>query len=287
MIGSAHAHGGSPRAAAFDAGVDPTLDPLLLLPLLALCLLYAAGLHRAWRRAGIGRGVSRREAGAFVGGIAALALALVGPLDALGERLFSAHMAQHLLLMNLAAPLLVLSAPLQVLLRPLPHAARRRVAAVLQSRAWRRLGRVLGSAALVTLLQQALMWGWHTPAGIARALSDEPVHIAMHASLLAAALLFWRVVLAPGSRRPGPRIAALAATIKINGLVCIVMLLQPDALYSAYGDAAAAFGLTPAEDEQLGWGLMMLLGAATPLAALALRLRDAIDGCAAPRRLKA
>jgi putative membrane protein len=71
-------------------------------------------LLRLWRRAGRGRGVRPAQIAAFAGGWLALVAALVSPIDALGEWLFSAHMTQHELLMINTAPLLVLGRPLAV-----------------------------------------------------------------------------------------------------------------------------------------------------------------------------
>lgn len=271
-------------------------DAASVLPLLLAAALYAAGVRNAWRRAGRGRAVTVPQSICFATGWALCALALVSPLDAYGERLFAAHMLQHLLLMNFAAPLLVLGAPLSVWVRPLPRAWQRGVARGVQSRAWRRAWHGLRNAAVATVLHQALLWGWHTPAGIAAALGSEALHIAMHTSLLAVALLFWTVVLDVDGRRPWRSIAALATTVKIGGLVCITMMLQDSAFYTAYGARAA--GLSPAEDEQIGWGLMMTLGSLTPVGvALAMLLgrggpldpaaarfnRAAIQPCTAPR----
>lgn len=253
----AYAHDGLHPAQALTVWNAWTLDPLVLALLALAALLYARGTASSWRRAGVGRGVRRWEAACFAAGMAGLFAALVWPLDALGEALFSAHMAQHTVMMNLAAPLLVLGAPLQVMIRALPAAWRLAAA------------RLVPRAGLVgaTLLQQAVLWAWHTPAGVAWALESEPVHIVMHASLLLAALLFWTAVLRPrGARYWGP-IAALLVTLKVSGVVCIVLLINPEASYTAYGQSAAAWGLSAAEDEQLGWGVMMSLGSLSYLAA--------------------
>lgn len=243
------------------------LDPFVLVPLALAAWLYWRGVRSSWRRAGPGRGVKRWEALCFAGGMSGLALALVWPLDALGERLFSAHMAQHLVLMNLAAPLLVLGAPLQAMIRALPLAARRALAALVQTGAWRSAWRALSGAAAATVLHQLALWAWHTPGAIAGALQDDALHIAMHASLLAAALVFWTAVLRPRSGEYWRSIAALLVTLKASGLVSIVLLIRPQAAYLAYGDRAAAWGLAPVQDEQLGWGLMMSIGSLTYLAA--------------------
>src|SRR5690606_27665121 len=74
-----------------------------------------------WRRAGPGRGISRSRAMAFALGWLTLAGAVLSPLHALGERLFSAHMLEHEILMAVAAPLLALSRPLVGMLWALPR----------------------------------------------------------------------------------------------------------------------------------------------------------------------
>lgn len=253
---SAWAHEGLVHGASPTFWGAWTLDPLVLAPLVLAAYLYSKGALR----------FGAREA-CFAAGMAGLFFALVWPLDVLGEHLFSAHMLQHLVMMNLAAPLLVLGAPLAAMLRALPLSWRRALARLGAARRWRAAWRVLSGAAAATVLQQVVLWAWHTPRGVAAALASDGVHIAMHASLLAAALLFWTAMLRPHSGRYWASIAALLVTLKVTGVVCIVLLLQPALAYTAYGDLAAHWGLTPAEDEQLGWGFMMIVGTLTYLGA--------------------
>ena len=253
------AHEGLAPAGPLSLGSAWTLDPLVLVPLALAAWLYWRGSLR----------VGLREA-CFAAGVASLFFALVWPLDALGERLFVAHMAQHLLLMNIAAPLLVLGAPVPAMLRAMPRSAQRALAQAAANRRWRAAWRRLSGIAVATAAQQAALWIWHTPRGIAAALADDAIHIAMHASLVAAALLFWTAVLRPASGRHWGSIAALLVTLKLNGMACIVLLIGGDALYRSYGDSGAAWGLSAAEDEALGWGLMMTIGTATYLAAAVL-----------------
>ena len=270
---TAWAHSGADGAAAATvaAALRPTLDPWILLPLLLALLLYGLGLRSAWQRAGTGRGVRRWQAACFGAGMVALLLSLVWPLDGLGERLFSAHMAQHLMLMNVAAPLLVLAAPLQVMLRPLPAPWQHALARLVRRPAWRGGWAWLSGLAVATLVQMLLLWSWHTPRGVTLALADDAVHIAMHATLLAAALLFWTAVLRPllahSGQRQWPPLAALAATLKLNGIVSITLMLQSGVAYPVYGAMATAWGLSASADEQLGWGLMMLVGTASYIGA--------------------
>ncbi|HEX5611814.1 MAG TPA: cytochrome c oxidase assembly protein [Burkholderiales bacterium] len=267
MLGAAFAHEGLVRSPQLTVATAWTVDPLALLPLALAAWLYWRGSLRAGPRQAC-----------FAAGMAAIFLALVWPLDALGERLFSAHMAQHLVLMNLAAPLLVLGAPVPAMLRALPRDMRSALARLGAGRRWRAGWQVLSHVACATVLQQAMLWTWHMPPAIAAALESDVLHIAMHASLLAAALVFWTAILRPSSGGTWGSIAALLFTLKISGLACIALLVREGTLYPVYGDSAAAWGLSPTEDEQLGWGLMMAMGAATYLAAaLALSARALVS----------
>src|SRR5581483_3974626 len=88
-----------------------SFEPGVVAALIVLATTYAIGIARLWQAAGPGVGVRRTKVLAFAAGWLALVAALVSPLDALSETLFSAHMVQHELLMVVAAPLLVLGAP--------------------------------------------------------------------------------------------------------------------------------------------------------------------------------
>lgn len=238
MIGTARAHDGLAHAPGdLTLWNAWALDPLVLGLMGISGFLYWRGARRAGAREAL-----------FAAGMACLFLALVWPLDVLGERHFSAHMAQHLLLMNVAAPLLVLGAPLSAMLRALPLAWRRPAA------------RLVPRPGLVTaaLLHLIALWAWHVPSTIALALQSDAVHIAMHATLLAAALYFWTAMLRPREGRYWAPIAALLLTLKVTGMACIVLMIQPGSLYPVYGNAA---------DEQLGWGIMMIVGTASYLGA--------------------
>src|SRR5690606_43338 len=117
----------SPLALAHDKGHGPptlasawTVSPWVLAPLLLLAGLYAAGLVRLWQRAGAGAGISAMQAAGFALGLAAMALATVWPLDALGEWSLAAHIAQHMLLLALVPPLLLAGRPAAAIAHVLP-----------------------------------------------------------------------------------------------------------------------------------------------------------------------
>src|SRR3954466_1997332 len=95
-----------------DAAAWWTLDPLALSAVGLSSSVYGVGLSRLWRAAGVGSGIRRTEATAFYLGQFSLLVALVSPIDRLSDLLFSAHMAQHEILLVVAPPLLVLGRPI-------------------------------------------------------------------------------------------------------------------------------------------------------------------------------
>src|SRR3954469_6755898 len=76
-----------------------TFEPFVVASLVATGILYTIGVRRLWRAAGPGQGVSRVQVASFVAGCLAVVAALVSPVDAISNELFSVHMVQHELLM--------------------------------------------------------------------------------------------------------------------------------------------------------------------------------------------
>lgn len=254
----AHAHDGAVTPASLWQRWN--LDPMLLLSLLAASALYGYGVGRLWRRAGPGRGVRRWQVAAFAGGMLSLLVALITPLDALSAALFSAHMVQHLLLMMVAAPLLVLSDPLLPLLWALPLAARQRI-----GRLWKRsapLGRlacVIERPLVVWVLHAAIFWLWHLPRLYEAALASELVHHLEHACFFAVACLFWWAIGQMGGRRlerAGAGVLFVFTTALQSGALGALLTLSPFPWYRFYEPHTAAWGLSPLDDQQLGGVIM-------------------------------
>jgi putative membrane protein len=238
------------------------IDPVPLLGLALLVWLYSQGVARVWR-AGAGRGVAGWQVWCFGGGAVALGAALISPLDALAGQLASAHMVQHMVLMNLAAPLLVLSSPAVVVLNGLPPAYRRPLGWL-----WQRFdptapSAVLRNPAATWGLYAAVLWGWHLPPLYEAALRDPVVHDIQHLTFFAAAFVFWRIVLDPiGWRRTGPGIGLvyLFTTTLHATVLGVFMALAPTPWYSVYEGLTDPWGLTVLEDQQLA-GLIMWMPA--------------------------
>ena len=171
-------------------------------------------------------------------------MALLSPLDALGSALLSAHMAQHLLLIVVAAPLLVLGQPALALLWALPSVVAGGLGGGGAAAVLRGVWAALTLPLVAWLLHTAALWAWHAPPLNEAALDLPALHGVEHLSFLRTGLLFWWTVLAPGSagaassnpRRMVDGLGALsifALTLQ-SGLLGALMTFAPSPWYPAY-----------------------------------------------------
>jgi cytochrome c oxidase assembly factor CtaG len=187
---------------------------------------------------------------------------MVSPLHPLGGALFSAHMVQHELLMALAAPLLVLGRPVIPLLWALPIGWRRAAGAAVRGGPLRGAWRVLSAPFAAWLLHGAALWLWHLPGPYQATLASDALHTLQHASFLGTALLFWYALFhgRQGRMGRGAAVFYLFATAMHSGGLGALITFARHPWYPAYGAAAAAWGMSPLEDQQLA-GLIMWIPA--------------------------
>ena len=139
------------------------LDPWVAVPLVLTALVYARGWRTLHRQAPHRFGPVQLYS--FLGGLAALFVALASPLEPFADLLLQVHMLQHLLLMMVAPPLLWLGAPLVPLLRGLPLPVRSYWAApFLRLRFVRASSRFLTHPVVAGPLFIVTTWSWHVPA---------------------------------------------------------------------------------------------------------------------------
>jgi putative membrane protein len=257
-------------------------DPLVLVPLLLVNLLYAQGIVRLWRRAGAGRGVSAARVLAFALGLIALFAALVSPLDVAGELSFALHMTQHMLLVVVAAPLLALGRPGVVLLAVLPARLRRPSGRTIGAARVRHARGGLYAVPLATALHGATIWLWHAPGLYEAALRHPFSHWLEHLTMLATGVVFWWSCFESRRRSPlghGAGVAALFLTMLHTGVLGILITLAGQPLYATYGGMQPVTGLSPLEDQQVAGIIMLLPGSiayvGAGLALLAAWLRSA------------
>jgi putative membrane protein len=227
-----------------------SLEPSVLLGVLALAVVYLRGWSLA--RANGGQhppGVGRLAL--FAAGLIAILIALVSPVDVLGEQLMVMHMLQHILLLDIAPILLILGLS-KVLLRP----ATRRLQA-LEKRAG-----YLAHPVTAVLAYCSLMWLWHVPAMYDAALRHPALHALEHFCFAAAGALYWWHLLSPIRGRMrlsgmGP-VSYMLATKLLVGILGLVLAFAPSAIYTFYSHHPHYWGLSPREDQNMA-GLLMAL----------------------------
>ena len=259
----AWAHTSGTRQAATLDDLAWSLRPEVLLLLLALVGLYALGYARLSRRAPRSIGV-RRPALVLVG-LAALVLALLSPLDGIADTLFAAHMVQHMLLIMVAAPALLLADPFPIVIWALPVAARLHVRRwITRASLLGRLWRTATAMGLAWIVSTCVLWGWHVPGAYDAALSSRWLHDLEHASFFVGAIVFWWPVIhpAPRFRRAPPyplRVVYLVLGAFQTAALGLWLTLAPTVLYRSYASVSRPGGLGALEDQTWGgivmWGL--------------------------------
>src|SRR5579863_5896455 len=147
--------------------------------LCAAALVYTIGWIRICRV--LPNLVSSWRLAAFLAGIVSLWVAIGSPLEAFDDAALSVHMVQHLLLMSVAPPLILLGAPALPLLRGIPRALRAGVGRMLSWGFVRWLGRVLANLAVCWIAASAALIIWHIPAAFELALRSDSWHEFEHA----------------------------------------------------------------------------------------------------------
>ena len=224
--------------------------------LLLSVVLYAWGLVRVHRAA---RTFPPRAIAAFAAGIIVVAASLLGPIDALADASLAWHMVQHLALVTLAAPLLLLAAPLRLAMAALPARPATALARALNSTPLR----VLTHPAFAWLQFAAVLYGTHFSPLYEAALENEAVHIAEHALYVTSALIFWTPLLAvaPAPHAPSHpvRLLALFLALPMSAFLGFAFYVTQHVLYAHYAGKPGAL------DDQMNAGAVMWLAGGGPL----------------------
>jgi putative copper resistance protein D len=192
-------------------------------------------------------------------GVSLMGIALLSPLDSLGETdLVSAHMAQHLLIGDLSAPLILIGLrwPIYPFLVP-----RKMAAALGRSQPIRKAFRFLKQPLVAGPLWILILYGWHVAPAYEAALRHPLLHAVQHQSFVAGSLLVWISVLEPNRARvPGGlwKIAHITGVRFAGMFLGMAFVIVSHPFYSGfYGDRALQHGLTPNQDQGLAGGLML------------------------------
>lgn len=236
-----------------------TLDPAVMLGLLAAALLYVRAYRRAQNARGPDPGIGHVLA--FGGGLVALFVALVSPLDQIGDRyLLSAHMFQHILLADIAPALLVLGLRAPILPLGLSPRALRAVA---HRGKFGRFLTVATRPAVALPIWAIATWVWSVPAVFDAAASNSLLHALEHATLFYTGLALWWLIVDPlpsDRRKPHrSRLAFLGFTRVATAFVCVPLTWAASTFYPLYAHAPRAYGLSALADQQLAGASMCFL----------------------------
>ncbi|MEE9286058.1 MAG: cytochrome c oxidase assembly protein [Dehalococcoidia bacterium] len=263
----AHIVGGG-RGDGWDILARWSFDPTVLLAVLLPGVLYGRGMRR-WTAQP--RLMKPWQPYSFYAGLTVVFVALSSPLDALADDLFVMHMVQHLLLLMLAPPLILVGAPTTPVLLGLPRAARQHVVKpLMQSQAVRAAYRLITAPPVAFGLFVAAAWSWHfAPGAYDAALGNGALHIVQHMTFFGVGMLYWWTIIDPRplrSRLAYPtRMGFIIATELQNVGLGAALTLQKSLLYTTYAAGPGLWGLSPLDDQQAGgatlWigGVMMLL----------------------------
>lgn len=223
-------------------------------------LVFAGALHAigSARLARHGGRIRRIETISFWVGWTAMLLAVAPPLDRAATLRFSAHMAQHELLMLIGAPLLIVGRPIVPWLWALPDRWRRRVGPSPHVRRYTTIWRSLTHPAVAWVLHGAAIWIWHLPVLYEAAVQNEALHAFQHATFVATAVFFWwgLVYGRYGRLAYGVSVLFVFTTSMHTGILGALFTFSGSPFYPLYAGRAASQGIDALADQQLA-GLYM------------------------------
>jgi putative membrane protein len=277
--GVAEAH--TTEAVAPDRLLDAwKADPWVLIAALVAGWLYARGighLNEMGTRTGRGPLVGPARIAAFSAGLLTLVLALSSPLDTATATIFSAHMIQHVLLVAVAPPLILLGLPTTVFLNGVPRGWRRPLAtlphripglAVL-------LG-VLTMPAVAWLVHAGTLWAWHIPWLYDAAVQNERLHAVEHATFVITAFLYWWTIVPAGAHTrnalgPAMGILSVFAMGMQSAALGIILTFWSTPIYPVYVGRSELWHISALSDQRLA-GLIMWIPAGSVYVVAALML---------------
>lgn len=220
---------------------------------------YLVGLR--WLREAGGKNMPRGAVWAWFGGLVVLLIALVGPVDALADRSFAVHMAQHILLVLVAPPLLALGMPITLVLQTSSSKFRKRVLRpILHSR----VVRFLSNPIVGWVLLVGVSFGVHFSPLFDAALRFTPTHAFEHALWVSIALIYWWPIV---GRDPSPhpvpypaRLFSLLLLMPAMSFLALAIYSASEPLYPTYLTRPQPWGLTPMQDQHAAAVLMWLVG---------------------------
>lgn len=253
--------------------------PEVVIVLVGLAVLYLVGWWRLRARTGhsraTGPGSWRRLSArwrpiSYLAGLAVIGIALLSPIDVLVQQLFFVHMIQHLLLIMIAPPLLLLANPMPFLLWGLPQRLRVRVGrgighVINKESTSGQLIRKLTAPGVIWLLYVITVFGWHDPDLYNWALESGLAHDLEHLMFFGVGMLFWWHVIGAGPvlhKQFGQfgKIVYVLAAIPPNMILGIFLAFSPEIIYTYYLDVPRVTTMSVLDDQRLSGVIMWIPG---------------------------
>jgi putative membrane protein len=227
-----------------------TFSPSVIVGVGAACTAYLWAWRRA-RRPGMPHPPGFGRLALFAGGMVIVLVALVSPLDALSDDVMVIHMVQHVLLLDIVPILFILSLT-KGLLRPVT----RRLTTIEERAGF------LAHPVFAISLYIGMMGLWHIPRMYDLALEHSEIHVLEHMCFLTAGMLYWWHLLSPIKARMGlsgmGQIVYMAVTKFFVGVLGIVLVFAPHAIYPWYEDHPHYWGLSVRADQSMAGAVMAL-----------------------------
>ncbi len=262
-----------------------SIEPPLAYVVIAAGLYWAGG--RRYRRSG----QDPRRTVSLLAGLATIVIALESPLDGWADNLFWAHMFQHVLLLTVAPPLILLGRPWPRMWRALPLHSRTMIGRTLARAGWTAPLRALARPGPAWLLFNVTLVGWHIPGAYDATLRSGTLHDLEHAMFFFTGLLFWARVIDPGPLRPRllwpMRIAYVVGAMIVGWMLAITLVLVPHPLIPHYAALVhRPGGISALTDQQLAAGVMWVPGSVSYTVAMIIGVYRWLepDTAASPRQ---
>jgi cytochrome c oxidase assembly factor CtaG len=245
-------------------------------------IVFAAVVYlRGWLRlrAASATSLSVWQVVSFLLGLVAIWVAVASPVAVSDQRMLTAHMIQHLLLMTVASPMIWLGSPLPAVWGGLPRLARNVALPVIRHPVAARIARAITRPAFCWMAAAAALVIWHVPAIFALGMQSETWHAIEQVSFLAAGLLFWWPVIQPLPTESAEPQWAILVYLFLATLPCDVLsgllVFSERVAYPVYLCTPQRAGFSALDDQQCAGALMWTCVTVVYLAAgtiLAMRL---------------
>lgn len=217
------------------------------------------------------------QAAAFYTGLLSIVIAVDSPIDAYADELLWVHMLQHIILLTVSPPLILLGRPWPTMWRALPLRSRTTLARGVAKSHLAAPLRALAAPLVAWILFNGAIVVWHIPAAYDLTERNGAVHAAEHVMFFFFGLLFWARVIDTGPLRPHltwpARIAYIVGAMIVGWVLAIVFVVAPEPIYQHYADLRTRpGGISALTDQQLAGGMMWVGGSIAYTIALLIGL---------------